>query len=253
MSITDNSPKTKVQKNWWAPIWKGLVMDPMATHYKTIGPALWLFIYFVLNAERRTGFLLRKTKTIGSDMGMKERTIRAWLKILRKGGYIRTAMTGHSLRIQIEKWKSLAGCQDIADHNDKPLPTRVTSCCQPRTDPLGQNSFMPSDKLPASPLRNDISIKRNILKDDIGRGGGWKPISSASKERYRGTAKELLALELAKNLDDLEALSLYRSYVNRYPEWLLRKVLGEAMKTPANKIKKSRGALFNHLIRRYDK
>lgn len=67
------------------------------------------------------------------------------------------------------------------------------------------------------------------------------------------TEKELLAADLAEKLNDLANLPLYLSYVNKYPERILRKALGEAMEVPAGKIKKTRGALFNHLVQKYGK
>lgn len=65
--------------------------------------------------------------------------------------------------------------------------------------------------------------------------------------------KEALALELASRLSDLANLRLYISYAYKYPEGVLRKSLGEAMEVPFRNIKKSRGALFNHLVQKYAK
>ena len=65
--------------------------------------------------------------------------------------------------------------------------------------------------------------------------------------------KELLAADLAQELNDLPNLPMYIAYANKYPEGLLRKALGAAMEMPQNKIKRTRGALFNHLVQRYAK
>ena len=62
---------------------------------------------------------------------------------------------------------------------------------------------------------------------------------------------ELLALDLAESLNDLEGIALYISYAQKYPESLLRRVLSEVKDIPDEKIKKSRGALFNHLVKHY--
>jgi DNA-binding MarR family transcriptional regulator len=64
------------------------------------------------------------------------------------------------------------------------------------------------------------------------------------------TREELLAMDLARGLDDLPGLPLYLSYARKYPESLLRIALAEARSIPALKIKKSRGALFNFLIQK---
>ena len=63
--------------------------------------------------------------------------------------------------------------------------------------------------------------------------------------------KELLAWDLANNLNDLSNLPLFISYANKYSSGLLRKALGDALEVPLSKIKKSRGALFNHLVKKY--
>jgi hypothetical protein len=65
--------------------------------------------------------------------------------------------------------------------------------------------------------------------------------------------KELLALDIAYKLNDLANLPLYLSYANKYPETILRKACGEVMEVPIIKIKRTRGALFNHLVQRYAK
>jgi DNA-binding MarR family transcriptional regulator len=64
--------------------------------------------------------------------------------------------------------------------------------------------------------------------------------------------EELLALDLAQALKDRSGFSLYLSYAKKYPESLLRKILGEVKEIPDHKIKKSRGALFNYLIQKHD-
>jgi DNA-binding MarR family transcriptional regulator len=65
------------------------------------------------------------------------------------------------------------------------------------------------------------------------------------------TREELLALDIARELKDPKALPLYLSYARKYPESLLRKVLGEVKEIPIRRIKKGRAALFNYLIKKY--
>jgi len=96
------------QKVWWAPVWQGLVMDPQAKHYHRMGQAVWLFLYFLLNANRRTGLLMRRSSTISAQTGYKPRTIRQWLKTLRENGYIQTKSTGRYLEIEICRWKNIS-------------------------------------------------------------------------------------------------------------------------------------------------
>ncbi|MFQ6031846.1 MAG: helix-turn-helix domain-containing protein [Candidatus Zixiibacteriota bacterium] len=81
--------------------------------------------------------------------------------------------------------------------------------------------------------------------------------SFSNRKTFRGfrpkTRQELLALDLADALNDHKGLALYLSYARKYPESLLRKVLGEVKEIPVEKIKKSRAALFNYLIKQYAK
>jgi DNA-binding MarR family transcriptional regulator len=65
------------------------------------------------------------------------------------------------------------------------------------------------------------------------------------------TREELLALDIARELNDLKALPVYLSYARKYPESLLRKVLGEVKEIPIRRIKKGRAALFNYLVKKY--
>ena len=51
-------------------MWKGLVVDAEAKHYRKMKNAVWLYLYLLLNANRGTGVLMRKTKTISADMGV---------------------------------------------------------------------------------------------------------------------------------------------------------------------------------------
>jgi hypothetical protein len=62
---------------------------------------------------------------------------------------------------------------------------------------------------------------------------------------------ELLAMDLARELNDPEGISLYLAYANKYPEPVLRGILGRVKEVPIEQIKKSRGALFNYLVKRY--
>lgn len=90
---------------------------------------------------------------------------------------------------------------------------------------------------------NDNKLTRNNNNIDID--------DKYFKDFKAMTREKLLALDLAEALGDPEGLLLYLSYVNKYPEGLLRRVLGEVLEIPPDKIKKSRGALFNYLVKKY--
>ncbi len=89
--------------------------------------------------------------------------------------------------------------------------------------------------------RIDKSIK-DLLNIDIDGNDSksWRP-----KNR-----EELLAWDLATAFKDRKGLPFYISCTRKYPESFLRRALAEVMAVPEDKIKKSRGALFNHLVQR---
>lgn len=96
-----------VYTSWWGPIWRGLTVEETAKHYKAMGKALWLYIYLIVHANRKTGILFRMLPVIAKDMGIPLRTVRAWVLILRRRGYITTQTNGRGLTITILKWKPL--------------------------------------------------------------------------------------------------------------------------------------------------
>lgn len=102
---------------------------------------------------------------------------------------------------------------------------------------------------------NDNQLKRiknenivSVKKNDI------LPVSS-KEEKGKGfiptTREELLAYDLATALNDSEKIPWYLYLAGRYPENLLRRVLSEAKEVPQSLIRKSRTALFNHLLQRH--
>ena len=240
----------KNQKDWWAPVWRGLVVDPEGRHCRAMKNALWLFLYFLLNADRKKGFLLRKIKTITTDMGIKRDTILRWLKILRREGYISTRNTGRYLLIQIEKWKPLSVTGNLP-HEMFEI-SHIRSWKNPTSGDIREGrNHVHFDLKTLTP--NDITINKDILNNDIDINR--KSIFDSNFSTFEGfkpkSRRERLALDLAEALNDHKGLALYLSYSKRYPESLLRRVLGEVKEIPDEKIKKSRGALFNHLIQKY--
>ena len=65
------------------------------------------------------------------------------------------------------------------------------------------------------------------------------------------TAEVNLAFEIAERLNDQKSLSQYLIMVRKYKSSFLKDVLAEVLRTPQKKIRKSRGALYTYLIRRY--
>jgi len=82
-----------------------------------------------------------------------------------------------------------------------------------------------------------------------------KNFSFLNFKSFRGfkpkTREELLALDIARELNDLKSLPVYLSYARKYPEGFLRSLLGEVKEIKPEKIKKGRAALFNYLIKKH--
>ena len=83
-------------------------------------------------------------------------------------------------------------------------------------------------------INNSISFKR-ALKE-------LKP-----KNRY-----ELLALDISEILRDYENFEDYIELAKKYPESVLRRLLGEVQEIPENRVKTNRVNIFKFLIKQYD-
>lgn len=230
------------QPDWWAPVWQGLVLDRQGRHYRRIKSALWLLIYLILCADRQTGNLKRRVSTISQGMGVKSRTIRTWLRTLQKGEYIDARTNGRCLVITIRKWKTFSQRRYSVRQSDANLQGRVTGLCQSESVPKVQESPHSSDKSTSSCAPNDITIKKKRLRNDNVRDQG----SSKNQE-------SAFAQRICQAFKDEANLPLYLAYVRQYPPEIIQKAFEEAMKPPANKIKKTRGALFNYLVKFYAK
>jgi len=237
------------QKNLWVPVWTDLIMNREARHYRKMGKAIWLFLYLFLNADQRSGLLATKIKTISSEMGIKPDTIARWLNILREEGYIATQNTGRGLLIQIKEWKDTSS--DVEKSSlQKPQISNFSGWKNAITDKaFNRQNELDSKKKPHFSDGPIDTINKYILKNDID--------SKNSRDSLLRTAKQSksteLAMDIATALGDHKNLALYISYSRKYPIWLLRKVLGEVKEIPSERIKKSRGALFNYLVQKYAK
>jgi hypothetical protein len=101
-----NKDRPRIE-SWWAPVWRGLVVEPTAKHYRSMHTAIWLYLYFVVHADRKTGTLFRRIDTIAQEMGVKSSTIRRWFAVLVRRGYVTRKSTGRSVHITIQRWKRL--------------------------------------------------------------------------------------------------------------------------------------------------
>jgi hypothetical protein len=64
-------------------------------------------------------------------------------------------------------------------------------------------------------------------------------------------ANQAFAEAIADGLDDKKSLPMFAAIVRRYPREVIRKAYEEALGYPAEKIRKSRGAIFIYLVKKY--
>ena len=104
--------------------------------------------------------------------------------------------------------------------------------------------------------KNKITrINNKITRINNNTVGSVNKLGFSLSKHNEGTApktrEELLAMDLAGGLHDQHRLYRYLSLAHQYPEHLLRRLLSEVKQVPDIRIKKSRVALFNHLLKKY--
>lgn len=224
-------------------------------HYRKMRSAIWLILYLAKKADQRTGQLRTNLDTISADMGIARSTIKRWLKMLRSGGYVETGGTGRLFTIRIKTRNETSDSSNLTrqkaqEWNSRRLKNEPPHAPQDnlKTANLKQNMTTHKKNQKVSPI--DISIN-NKLNIDIDRENPASADSCSSNGQEAKGKEELLALDLATALDDIKGLPLYISYVRKYPEQLLRRVLGVVREIPPEKVKRSRGALFNYLVQKH--
>ena len=198
------------------------VIREFASKVGAIGIAVYDFLASLADSRQQC---FPSQKYIARALGCSRATVNKKIKVLEKSGLIRVEKRSryhcvyHLLRVRCkarEIQMSTQGNSDVnqSDTNDNKL-TRI--------------------------IKNIDIDNKNLLNADVKRFDNVGP-------DFR---KKLLALDLAEALNDRKGLPLYVSYARKYRESFLRRVLGEVREIPDRRIKKSRGALFNHLVQKY--
>jgi biotin operon repressor len=200
------------------------ILHTYGRRLKPSGIAVYNALASFANFETQTCFPTQEA--IARLVGISRRTVGRKVKLLEQLGLIR-----------VER-KRGSCIYHLLEPGDAPK----------RTQPCDRND--PSDRTPRNTNKNHLTRinnknidDKNFLNPDGNTCKGFKPRSR----------EELLALDLAQALNDLRGLPLYLSYARKYPESLLRKVLGEVKEIPDEKIKRRRAALFNYLVQKYAK
>ena len=186
-----------------------------------IGIAVYNFLSSLADSDQEC---FPSQKYVAKSLGYSRATISKTIKVLERSGLIK-----------IEKRSRYHCVYHLLKVRCQSGETEIST--------VGNSDVKQSDTNDNNLIRiNNIDIEDKTFSDSkVKTITGFRP-------RNR---KELLALDLSNALNDQKGLSLYISYAKRYPEPLLRKVLGVVKEIPDEKIKKSRGALFNYLIQKY--
>ncbi len=107
-SFIRRSVPDRPSNHWWSPLRRGLVFEPTARHHWQMKQAVWLYLYFLVNADAQKGTLFRRLSTIAQDTGIPVRTIRRWLLILKRSGYITAEYNGHFWQLAVTKWRPIS-------------------------------------------------------------------------------------------------------------------------------------------------
>lgn len=233
------------QKNWWRPIWSGLVNDSTGKHSLELGQSIWLLLYLLINADMKTGILVKTCYKISQEMGRKQGTVKKWMRVLKRKGYIQTQRVSHTHFIRINRYKTFKGANQ---HPIRELNGTYKGCqLEPnkRGYELPNNAYFTSEN-PENNNHDDIIDNKKINKkiDNYIYSQTFK-----EKEFVPETKEELLALDIAKGLEDIKGLKYYLSICKKYPEPFIRRIYSQVKELPDEKVK-NRGALFNHLIQK---
>lgn len=128
-----------------------------------------------------------------------------------------------------------------------------------------------------STISQDMGIKQETIRSWLGhlrrkgyvsvkrQGGYWlitvtglKPIPETPPAKALkpgevvNVEQQRLAQQIAQEFEDEGNLGYYEDLCERHPEYLINRAFSEVRKVPQSKIKKSRGALFTYLVKKYD-
>jgi len=101
----------------------------------------------------------------------------------------------------------------------------------------------------ATELETAVSPQKEKLKKNTGRR--IEPIQTASGEERKVYDISGLAHEIALALEEPDNQLYFEELCRRYPAHIIQRSLEEARAVPAEKIKKSRGALFAYLVKKH--
>jgi len=127
-------------------------------------------------------------------------------------------------------------------------PTIYEISTEGRANLPPRTSAVPKTAMPV-PSDSDVSLEDLSIGD---RNDNGEVIHTKHDHGIPDQAERLACL-VADGLEDMKNLALYKNYCARFPTQMILKAYIKAKEVSPDKIKKSRGALFNFLIQRYAK
>jgi DNA-binding transcriptional regulator YhcF (GntR family) len=224
--LNENNFETRDIKNGdWYWVNKSIIFDH-ANKIKANG--IMVYSFLACHADKKQS-CFPSQKYISEKLGCSRATVSRTLKELESNGLIRTERLDkyhcayHLLKVGCPEMKS-------SEQDDFTGETHMT-----RND--------------TSEFHQSYTNYNDLLKDinniDI------VSVKNSDKGIIPLTREEFIAYDLAESLNDSENINRYLSYTKRLPESFLRGILGDVMEIPDEKIRKSRAALFNHIINKH--
>ncbi|RKZ28716.1 hypothetical protein DRQ36_10040, partial [bacterium] len=201
-----------------------LLCNPEGKHYRKLGKVGWLMMYLLVKSDK-DGKLKTSSAKIAEETGLYELTVRAWLRHLERSKYIATEGKWQAIEIKIADWKSTSNAQEIARNGKSAVNISKTNAIDKSDNRIRSDKDDKSDELINVYKKNDID---------------------------RGIPKKLTPEYIAEAFDDEDNIAFYVFAFENYGKRIIRKAFERVQYLPSSKIKKSRGALFNYLLKKYE-
>jgi len=130
--------------------------------------------------------------------------------------------------------------------------------------PLTVNGTENGERLTGAKNGNDIdkntsrnngngnrSVKINFIRT-VSADNDTETLTEGGKNKNSiAVDSELTANSIAKQLNDEKNLALYKAYLRRYPRSIILQAFQDVINTPLHRIKRSPGAYFTFLVKKY--
>jgi len=227
MTNEDNFELRDIKDGDWYWVNKSIIFD-YAKKVKATGVMVYSFLACLTDKNQNC---FPSQKYISEKLGYSRATVNRTLKALESNGLIRTEKLD---KRHCAYYLLKVGCHDMK------LPEQDGFTGETNVTPTDTSEFHQS-------YTNDNDLLINNNKIDI------DSVKNSNKGFNPLTREECIAHDLADSLNDHENIAQYLSYTQRFSESFLRGILGNVMEIPDEKIRKSRAALFNHIINNHDR